>query len=165
MSEFIARTSEADLRRVHGEIDARVGGQEPQSSDMPTPVGPPRSLRPERVVTDAGGKDEYDEQLRETLRYMRSGRPMPRPAGDDDMQDDQDQGGSGGAASSSSGPVRDQQASAEHVRGAKRSIEVDDGDRKHKSVCIETLESLGEDMSYEDFCKALRLEFPIPAAR
>ena len=45
-----------------------------KSDEMPVPTGKPEALKPNRVVIDPRGKAEYDKQLRDTMKYMKSGK-------------------------------------------------------------------------------------------
>ena len=123
--------------------------QRVKSDDMPEPAGKPEALRPSKVVTDAQGKLEYDKQLRETMKFMKSGKPMPETP---------DTGGasssSGGAVAPAAGPVQDH-------KGTKRGAQVDDGDNPHKSWRVDALEEKSDGgMTYEDLCATIREEFP-----
>ena len=185
LTESITRVQEAYLRRSEARMDARdaqdaerqraaAGEAEPrtgvsaesgndgQDSGMPSPVGQPEPRGPAgdqaATPTSTSDKAEYDRQLRETLRYLRSGRSMPDPT-----------------ASSSSAPgshARKRQAmddgyrqhkshAVEEPAGQKRGAE-DDGDNAHKIQCTDAVDAKEDEqgLSDDELCKVIATEVP-----
>ena len=78
--EHLHETEEsAGLARAPAEpVEVPPMGESAEAARAPAePVEVPPPSRPERVVTDAQKKAEYDRQLREAMRFMRYGAPMP----------------------------------------------------------------------------------------
>lgn len=138
MNDSVMRVTVADMRRVQQEMDGGTEEDRMHRDDMharvgqPQAFGPadaPRDLRPERVVTSADDKAEYDKRIRETMRYMRTGKQMQG-------HDASASASSSAAAPQGDGTIDDGQGdgSGDRGRGMQRGVEDDGSDRPPRVV-------------------------------